>query len=183
MSDRIDSSTGRQVSTGAALRVGDAAPDFTLPDQQGRPVHLAERLGKGPIVVYFYPKDNTTGCTAEACAFRDSYTVFTEAGAEVMGISSDSVESHRRFAEERHLPFLLLSDEHASVRRLYKVPTTLGFLPGRVTYVLDQAGVIRHIFSSQLNATQHVKEALATISALRQGGHEQVRTEPGAAVE
>jgi peroxiredoxin Q/BCP len=166
MTDFIDSSNARQTA-GTALRVGDPAPDFTLPDQQGRPVHLAEYLGKGPIVIYFYPRDYSTGCTAEACAFRDSYTVFTEAGAEVMGISSDSIESHRRFAEERHLPFLLLCDAHASVRRLYKVSPTLGFIPGRVTYVLDQAGTIRHIFSSQINATQHVKEALATISSLK----------------
>jgi peroxiredoxin Q/BCP len=180
MTDSIDSSTGRRAPTGTALRVGDPAPDFTLPDQQGRPVHLAEYLGKGPIVVYFYPKDNSTGCTAEACAFRDSYTVFTDAGAEVMGVSSDSIESHRRFAEERHLPFLLLCDEHASVRRLYKVSPTLGFIPGRVTYILDQAGIIRHIFSSQINATQHVKEALATISALRPGSEP---TEPGPAAE
>src|SRR5215469_9120862 len=112
MTDFIDTSAGRQSDGGAALRVGDLSPDFTLPDQQGRPVHLAEYLGKGPIVIYFYPKDYSTGCTAEACAFRDSYTVFTEAGAEVMGISSDSIESHRRFAEERHLPFLLLCDQH-----------------------------------------------------------------------
>jgi peroxiredoxin Q/BCP len=166
MTDSIGSSTGQKAAP-TALRVGDPAPDFTLPDQQGRLVHLAEFLGKGPIVVYFYPRDNTTGCTAEACAFRDSYTVFADAGAEVMGISSDSVESHRQFAEEQHLPFLLLCDEHASVRRLYKVPTTLGFIPGRVTYVLDQAGIIRHIFNSQINATQHVKEALETISALK----------------
>jgi thioredoxin-dependent peroxiredoxin len=169
MTDSIDASTGRRAAAGTALRVGDPAPDFTLPDQQGRPVHLAELLGKGPIVVYFYPKDNTTGCTAEACAFRDSYTVFTDAGAEVMGISSDSIESHRQFAEEQHLPFLLLCDEHSRVRRLYNVPTTLGFIPGRVTYVLDQAGIIRHIFNSQINATQHVKEALATISSLKKG--------------
>jgi thioredoxin-dependent peroxiredoxin len=182
MTDSIDSSTSRRPSAGTALRVGDPAPDFTLPDQQGRPVHLAEYLGKGPIVVYFYPKDNSTGCTAEACAFRDSYTVFAEAGAEVMGISSDSIESHRRFAEERHLPFLLLCDDHSRVRRLYKVSPTLGFIPGRVTYVLDQAGIIRHIFSSQINATQHVKEALATISALRPG-NEQAKTEPGPAAE
>jgi peroxiredoxin Q/BCP len=181
MTDSIDSSSARQSGAGTALRVGDPAPDFTLPDQQGRPVHLAEYLGKGPIVVYFYPKDNTTGCTAEACAFRDSYTVFAEAGAEVMGISSDSIDSHRRFAEERHLPFLLLCDEHASVRRLYRVAPTLGFIHGRVTYVLDQAGIIRHIFSSQINATQHVKEALATISTLQQGS-QQAKTQPGSSV-
>lgn len=151
------------------LGSGDQAPDFTLPDQSGKPVRLADCLGKGPVVVYFYPKDNSTGCTAEACAFRDSYTVFTEAGAQVIGISSDSVESHRQFAEEKHLPFILLSDTKSRVRKLYNVPATLGLIPGRVTYILDNTGIIRQIFSSQMNPTQHVQEALATIAAL-QGG-------------
>ena len=163
-----------------SLKVGDKAPDFTLPTDGGGSISLKGLKGK-TVVLYFYPRDDTPGCTAEACAFRDSYTVFAEAGAEVMGISSDSIDSHRRFAEERHLPFLLLCDEHASVRRLYKVAPTLGFIPGRVTYVLDQAGIIRHIFSSQINATQHVKEALATISALGQGS-EQEKPEPGSPV-
>ena len=162
--------------------MGDPAPDFTLLDQSGIPVHLAERLGKGPIVVYFYPKDNSTGCTAEACAFRDSYRDFRDAGAEVIGISSDSVESHRRFVEERHLPFLLLCDEHSRVRRLYKVPNTLGFIPGRVTFVLDQQGIIRHVFSSQVNATQHVKEALTIIQAQKQEeGSPAAKSESGSA--
>ena len=149
------------------LGSGDQAPDFTLPDQSGKPVRLVDCLGKGPVVVYFYPKDNSTGCTAEACAFRDSYTVFTEAGAQVIGISSDSVESHRQFAEQQHLPFILLSDTKSRVRKLYNVPATLGLIPGRVTYILDNAGIIRQIFSSQMNPTQHVQEALATIAALQ----------------
>ncbi|MGO8949796.1 MAG: peroxiredoxin [Ktedonobacterales bacterium] len=163
-----DPPNGERATTGEGPGVGDQAPDFTLPDQSGRPVHLADCLGNGAVVVYFYPKDNTTGCTAEACAFRDSYTVFKEAGAEVIGISSDSVASHRQFAEQRHLPFILLSDQNKRVRKLYKVPTTLGFIPGRVTYILDKAGTIRHVFSSQVNATQHVQEALATIASLNE---------------
>src|SRR6267143_1282020 len=142
------------------VRVGERAPNFTLPDQTGKPVLLRDLLGRGTVVLYFYPKDETPGCTLEARAFRDSYDRFTAAGAEVVGISSDSVASHRRFATRQRLPFLILSDRDGTVRQLYGVEKTLGILPGRVTYVLDQAGVVRHIYSSQLRATRHSGEAL-----------------------
>ena len=115
---------------------------------------------------HFYPKDNTSGCTAEACSFRDSYEVFTEAGAEVVGVSSDSVGSHQGFAARHRLPFILLSDSGGTVRKLYGVERTMGIVPGRVTYVIDRDGVVRHIFSSQLNATKHVREAIATLQSL-----------------
>ncbi len=150
---------------GHALQVGDTAPDFTLPTQSGGTVRLADYRGRQAVVVYFYPKDNTRGCTAEACAFRDSYEVFQQAGAEVIGISSDSVDSHQQFADQYHLPFILASDARGEVRKRYHVPATLGLLPGRVTYVIDQQGTIRHIFSSQLNAERHVAEALRTLQA------------------
>src|SRR3989442_4376172 len=146
--------------------VGDRAPDFTLSDQTGTPVRLLDLLGRGTVVLYFYPKDETPGCTLEARAFRDSYDRFTAAGAEVVGISSDSVASHRRFATRQGLPFLLLSDRDGAVRRLYGVEKTLGVLPGRVTYVIDQAGGGRHIYSSQLRATRHSGEALAALQSL-----------------
>src|SRR5438876_1799578 len=107
------------------VRVGDRAPDFTLPDQTGKPVQLRDLLGRGTVVLYFYPKDETPGCTLEARAFRDSYDRFTARGAEVVGISSDSVAAHRRFAARHGLPFLLLSDRGASVRELYGVEQTL----------------------------------------------------------
>jgi thioredoxin-dependent peroxiredoxin len=123
------------------VQVGDLAPDFTLPSQFGTPVRLGEFLGKTAIVLYFYPKDNTSVCTAEACAFRDSYEVFKDVGAEVIGISSDSVESHRQFAAAHHLPFLLLSDADGMIRKRYGVPTAFG-LPGRVTYLIDSRGVL-----------------------------------------
>lgn len=148
-----------------APQVGDAAPDFTLPTQSGDSVRLADYRGRQAVVVYFYPKDNTRGCTAEACAFRDSYEVFQQAGAEVIGISSDSVDSHEQFAEQYRLPFILASDTGGKVRKRYHVPSTLGLLPGRVTYVIDREGTIRHIFSSQLNAERHVAEALRTLRA------------------
>jgi peroxiredoxin Q/BCP len=158
MSNRASSSNG--------VQVGDTAPDFTLPNQAGEPVRLGDYIGKKAVVLYFYPKDNTGGCTAEACAFRDSYEVFKDAGAEVIGVSSDSTESHEQFAAKNHLPFILLSDSGGAIRKLYKVPTTLGLLPGRVTYVIDRQGVVRHIFSSQMQFEQHVKEALKTLQSL-----------------
>jgi peroxiredoxin Q/BCP len=146
--------------------VGAQAPDFTLPDQAGNQVSLKDFRGQKAVVLYFYPKDNTTGCTAEACAFRDSYEVFKEAGAEVIGISSDSEDTHQGFASRYQLPFVLLSDKGGKVRKQYGVPTTLGVIPGRVTYVIDKDGVVRHIFNSQFMATKHVNEALQVLKAL-----------------
>jgi thioredoxin-dependent peroxiredoxin len=155
----------QQASSGKGkLQVGDRAPDFTLPTQKtGEAFHLYDMIGKSAIVLYFYPKDNTQGCTAEACSFRDSYEVFKQAGAEVIGVSSDSEESHRDFAAKNHLPFLLLSDTNGTLRKLYGVPTTLGILPGRVTYVIDNDGIVRHIFSDMFNATKHINEALKVV--------------------
>jgi peroxiredoxin Q/BCP len=150
-----------------SVKVGDTAPDFTLPTQKnGEDFHLQDMIGKSAIVLYFYPKDDTSGCTAEACSFRDQYEVFKEAGAEVIGISSDSEESHQRFASKYQLPFILLSDKGGSIRKLFGVPQTLGILPGRVTYVIDKQGIIRHVFSDQLNATKHISEALNAIKEL-----------------
>ncbi len=149
------------------LRIGDFAPDFTLPDQGGRPVRLSEVLGQRTVVLYFYPKDETPGCTIEARAFRDSYDLFSNAGAEVIGISGDSVRAHHRFATRNALPFLLLSDRDGAVRERYGVEKTLGLLPGRVTFVIDTAGVVRHIFSSQLQVKRHSREAAGAVQALR----------------
>ena len=149
------------------VQVGDWAQDFTLPDQSGVWVCLGDFLGKTAIVLYFYPKDNTSVCTAEACAFRDRYEVFKAAGAEVIGISSDSVESHRHFAQEHELPFLLLSDEGGIIRKRYGVSTAFG-LPGRVTYVIDRQGIVRHIFFSQFTSEKHVTEALETLRTIQE---------------
>ena len=148
------------------VRVGDVAPDFTLQDQTGQAVRLKDLLGKKTVVLYFYPKDETPGCTIEARAFRDSYEAFTAAGAEVVGVSADTVASHRRFAQHHDLPFLLLSDRQGVVRKLYGVQQTLGILPGRVTYVIDTSGVVRHIYSSQLRVTQHSRQSLEMVRAL-----------------
>jgi len=144
--------------------VGQPAPEFTLPDQNGGSVSLSSLKG-GWVVVYFYPKDDTPGCTAESCSFRDSFEEFTDAGAKVVGISSDSVESHKAFATKHNLPFTLLADTDGSVRKAFGVGKTLGLIPGRVTYVIDPEGVVRHKFSSQFKPKSHIDEALDVIKS------------------
>jgi thioredoxin-dependent peroxiredoxin len=148
----------------ANLTAGQTAPDFTLPDQDGTPVSLSDLRGRW-VVVYFYPADDTPGCTAESCSFRDSHEDFVGAGAMVIGISSDSVESHQRFADKHRLPFTLLADVDGAVRSAWGVGRTLGILPGRVTYVIDPEGTVRKVFSSQFRPKRHIDEALAVIRA------------------
>ena len=142
------------------IDIGDKAPDFTLPSQMGDNVTLSEYFGKKNVVLYFYPKDESRGCTKEACKFRDRYDVFTSLGAEVLGVSSDTLESHKSFATHHGLPFLLLSDEDGKVRELYGVHSSMGIISGRVTYVIDKKGIVRHIFSSQFRPEKHIDEAL-----------------------
>jgi peroxiredoxin Q/BCP len=150
------------------LAVGDTAPDFTLPSSSGGTITLSEvTKSKGrTAVVFFYPKDDTPGCTLEACGFRDEYNAFVDAGAEVIGISSDSVASHHHFAEKHKLPMSLLSDQGGKVRQLYGVRSTLGILPGRATFVVDRGGIVRHVFVSQLRFATHVQQALAVVRQL-----------------
>lgn len=153
----------------AALKVGDRAPDFELKNQDGETIKLSTLLKNGPAVVYFYPKDETAGCTAEACAFRDRFDVFQQAGASVVGISSDSVESHSGFASHHNLPFLLLADTEGAVRKSWNVtPAFLGLFPGRMTFVIDRLGIVQHVFTSNLNMTKHVDEAIAMVQKLAQ---------------
>jgi peroxiredoxin Q/BCP len=148
------------------VKLNDKAPDFALPAADGKAIKLSDYLGKKSVVVYFYPKDHTPGCTTEACTFRDSYAVFKDLGAEVIGISSDSIDSHKHFADDYKLPFVLLSDEGGKVRRAWGVPTTLGIVPGRVTYVIDRTGTVRLIFNSQMDAAKHVEEAKRILEQL-----------------
>jgi thioredoxin-dependent peroxiredoxin len=145
------------------VKVGSVAPDFTLPSQAGEMVSLEEFFGRKPVVLFFYPKDDSPGCTREVCAFKDNFEEFGELDAEVIGISSDSVESHMSFAVKHDLSFTLLSDEGGNIRRLYGVPKTFGLFPGRVTYVIDREGVVRHVFASQLSVKRHVQEALTAL--------------------
>ncbi len=153
--------------TNRTLTVGGKAPDFVLPDQSNHPIHFADLLGRGAIVLFFYPKDYSAGCTAEVCGFRDSYEAFKEAGATVIGISADSTESHEGFAQRHRLPFILLSDTEGAVQKQYGVETTFGIVRARVTYVIDKQGTVRHIFSSLLNIDRHIKDALQVIRSLQ----------------
>jgi peroxiredoxin Q/BCP len=150
------------------LQLGDQAPDFSLPTDKGETFHLAAQLGR-PVVLYFYPKDDTPGCTAEACAFRDQYADFLDLGAVVVGVSSDSEASHQKFSQKHRLPFPLLADTGGQLRKQYEVPRAfLGLLPGRVTFVIDQGGKIAYIFNSMSGATDHVsktKEVLRGLAA------------------
>jgi peroxiredoxin Q/BCP len=150
------------------LRVGDHAPDFTAIAHDGRQVSLAGFRGKQVVVLYFYPRDGTSVCTKEACGFRDAYQQFTERGAVVIGVSADPLQRHRAFAASRSLPFVLLSDRDGSLRRAYGVPNILCVVPRRVTYVIDKAGVVRHVHSALFSAQQHVTEALAIAGKLVQ---------------
>lgn len=142
------------------LKVGAKVPDFSLKDQHGEWFHLQDYLGKKPLVVFFYPKDYTPGCTKEVCSFRDSYEEFTELGAEVVGISSDSERMHRSFAKQYKLPFLLLADSKGIVRKKFQVEGSfLNLLPGRETFVINTNGRISMSFNS-VSAKNHMKNAL-----------------------
>jgi peroxiredoxin Q/BCP len=117
--------------------------------------------------MFFYPRDGSLVCTKEACAFRDAYEAFLDAGAAVVGVSGDSADSHRKFANQHRLPFLLATDADGAVRQAFQVPRTMGIVPGRVTYVIDRQGVIRRIFRAQFAADRHVREALDSLAQLR----------------
>lgn len=144
-----------------ALKTGDTIPQFSLTDQNGKNFNINTLLTKKPFVIYFYPKDETAGCTKQACAFRDHYQDFKDAGAEVIGISSDSEDSHGSFADHHKLPFILLSDKDGLLRMEFGVPgDLLGLLPGRVTYIVDMQGAIRYIFNSQIRIEKHITESL-----------------------
>jgi thioredoxin-dependent peroxiredoxin len=149
------------------VEVGNPAPNFRLRRSEGKYVSLEDFRGKKNVVVYFYPRDFTRGCTAEACGFRDAYEEFRNLGAEVIGISSNNEESHTRFAREHKLPFILLSDTDGSVRKAYGVKKSLGLIPGRVSFVVDKEGIVRHVFSSQSRPTTHVEEALEILRGLQ----------------
>lgn len=143
------------------------APAFKLPDQDGKEVDMAEHIGKKVVVIYFYPKDFTSGCTMEARAFREMHEAFQKEGAEIFGISGDSVESHKKFAIEHELPFTLLSDKGNKVREIYGA-YGIAHTNGRVTYVVDKKGVIKMVFSSNVQPKQHVEQSIKAVRELAQ---------------
>ncbi|MFA5972392.1 MAG: peroxiredoxin [Lentimicrobiaceae bacterium] len=150
------------------IKTGSTIPEFSLPDQNGNMFDISSVVGKKNLVIYFYPKDDSPGCTKEACSFRDQFEVFNEADAVIIGISGQSVESHMEFTKKYRLTFTLLSDEGNKIRKLFGVPTNfLGLLPGRVTYIADKTGKVIYIFNSQTNATKHVDEALRILKELK----------------
>ena len=152
----------------SSIEVNDKCPIFTLKDQDGKVFNIEDSIGKDNLVIYFYPKDETAGCTKQACSFRDSYEDFIAAGAKVIGISSDDEKSHKKFAEKHKLPFTLLADSDKKVRKAFGVPTNLlGLIPGRVTYVIDKNGIVKGVFNSQLKFDQHVDEALAILGEIK----------------
>ncbi|MDP4291262.1 MAG: peroxiredoxin [Bacteroidota bacterium] len=150
------------------IEKGSTVPGFTLPDQDGNLFDISTVLGKKNLVIYFYPKDDTPGCTKEACYFRDQFEVFKEEDAIIIGISGQSVESHKEFATKYKLNYTLLSDEGNEIRKRFGVPANLfGFIPGRVTYIVDKKGKVVYTFNSQSQATQHVDEALRILKELK----------------
>jgi peroxiredoxin Q/BCP len=151
------------------IGIGERAPDFTLVAGDGRSVSLADFRGKKTVVLFFYPQDETPGCTREACEFRDSFDRFGDAGAEVIGVSDDDVDSHKRFAAHHKLPMTLLSDTGGRVRQSFGVKALFGLVPDRVTFVIDREGIVRHVFASRLRFGKHVDEALAVVKNLVSG--------------
>ena len=149
-----------------ALQLGDAVPHFTSQTADGSLFDSNEFVGKKPLVIYFYPKDNTRVCTIQACSFRDQYEDFKAFGAEVIGISSDGSHAHQKFAKQHQLPFILLSDSGKQLRKLFGVPNDLlGLIPGRVTYVIDKEGFVQLIFDS-MSGPIHIQKALECIQKL-----------------
>jgi peroxiredoxin Q/BCP len=151
-----------------ALAVGDRAPLIALQDQEGVE-RRSDQLDGKPLVLFFYPKDDTPGCTIEACAFRDNHAELTALGAEVWGVSGDDAASHQRFAQRHGLTFPLLVDRGNQLRKAFGVPNTLLVVPGRVTYVIDGQGTIGHVFNDLLNGAAHVAEARRALQALQAG--------------
>jgi peroxiredoxin Q/BCP len=149
------------------VEVGSKIPSFSLRDQHGEVFDINLVKGKKNLVIYFYPKDDSPGCTKEACSFRDQFEVFNDADALIIGISGQSVQSHLDFANKYRLNYTLLSDEGNKVRHLFGVPTDLfGLLPGRVTYIANKEGKVVFVFNSQMNAQKHIEEALRILKDL-----------------
>jgi peroxiredoxin Q/BCP len=150
-----------------SIQVGDKIPSFTLLNQNNQEVDINSFVGTKNIVIYFYPKDNTPGCTKEACSFRDAMQNLNNLDCEIIGISADSVSSHKAFATQYNLKFNLLSDTNNQIRKLFGVPRNLfGIIPGRVSYICDKEGIVLHIVNSQMNPEKHIQETFETLQAI-----------------
>jgi peroxiredoxin Q/BCP len=147
------------------LKIGDKAPDFSLLDEHGKPVNLKDYVGKNIVVLYFYPKDFTSGCTTEACSFRDNYQPYREKGAVVIGVSLDTVESHKKFSDKYNLPFSILSDNRKETAKAYGVLGIGGLMAKRITFIIDKNGTIARIFP-KVDVTKHSEEVLQAIDEL-----------------
>jgi thioredoxin-dependent peroxiredoxin len=154
------------------IEVGSQVPEFVLPDQNGELFNIKDYIGKNSLVIYFYPKDDTPACTKEACYFRDQYEVFSDNGAMIIGISSQSSESHKNFIEKYRLPFTLLSDKEHKAHRMFGVSKNPFLLPSRITFIINKAGKIVFSFDSQVNVISHIDEALRIIKELRMAENE-----------
>ena len=149
------------------IEIGSAIPTFKLNDQNGNEFDVSKLIGKKNLVIYFYPKDDSPGCTAEACSFRDQFEDFKDAEAEIIGISGQSIESHKEFEQKHRLNYVLLSDKGNAIRKLFGVPSNFfGLIPGRVTYIVNKEGKVIYLFNSQIRATKHVKEALRILQEI-----------------
>jgi thioredoxin-dependent peroxiredoxin len=148
-----------------ALKVGDKLPNFKAKDTNGTIFDSQDYIGKQPLVIYFYPKDETKVCTEQACSFRDNYEEFKELGAEIIGISADSVQSHLKFKSKFNLPFILLSDNDKKLRKLFQVENDFLIIPGRQTFVANKEGEIVLIFNS-MSGKIHIEKALKIVQKM-----------------
>ena len=150
---------------GIKVKVGDAAPDFEGPTSDGNRVGLKDFIGKKNVVLYFYPKDDTPGCTKEACSFRDNLQSLKRKEAEVVGVSLDSVESHKKFSEKYHLPFPLISDKEKRIANAYGVLKETGTSTNRVTFLIDKKGRVAKVFQ-KVDVTKHIDEVMEALKEL-----------------
>lgn len=159
------SGTASRPLTTCKLSKGDKLPPLVLKDQDGRNVKLSKFIGR-PLVLYFYPANETPGCTKQACSFRDAFDDYRKLGATVVGVSGDSPESHKAFKKKYNLPYTLLSDEGNEVRKAFGVPADFfGALAGRQTYVVNRQGVITLVYNNQFQPEKHVDETLKLLQA------------------
>ncbi|WP_299453327.1 peroxiredoxin [uncultured Microscilla sp.] len=148
-----------------ALKVGDKAPDFTLPSTTGEDFNLYNNRKDKPCIIYFYPKDFTPGCTAEACDFRDNIEFFKQFDIDVLGVSRDDIETHLKFKEKHNLPFELLADTKGTVTKAFKAAMPLVGVSKRITYLLDKDQQVVAVFDKLFGAKAHIQEMIKKVKS------------------